>query len=63
MAFKPWCEKCQSWHTEQEGHIEENRCSICGHRKRIGCNGDGWLDAIGPKSDGSYITSRLCPNA
>lgn len=24
------------------------------------CNGEGWLDAIGPKSDGSYITSRPC---
>jgi len=25
------------------------------------CAGSGWLDPIGPKSDGSYITSRPCP--
>ena len=25
------------------------------------CSGTGWLDPIGPKSDGSYITSRPCP--
>lgn len=25
------------------------------------CGGSGWLEAIGPKSDGSYITSRPCP--
>lgn len=25
------------------------------------CDGSGWLEAIGPKSDGSYITSRPCP--
>jgi hypothetical protein len=24
------------------------------------CGGTGWLDAIGPKADGSYITSRPC---
>lgn len=25
------------------------------------CDGTGWLEPIGPKSDGSYITSRPCP--
>lgn len=25
------------------------------------CGGSGWLDAIGPKADGSYTTSRPCP--
>lgn len=25
------------------------------------CGGTGWLEPIGPKSDGSYITSRPCP--
>lgn len=25
------------------------------------CNGTGWLEPIGPKIDGSYITSRPCP--
>jgi hypothetical protein len=24
------------------------------------CGGSGWLDAIGPKADGSYITARPC---
>lgn len=25
------------------------------------CGGTRWLEPIGPKSDGSYITSRPCP--
>jgi hypothetical protein len=25
------------------------------------CDGTGWLEPIGPKDDGSYITSRPCP--
>ena len=25
------------------------------------CDGEGWLDPIGPCSDGSYITMRPCP--
>jgi Zn-finger nucleic acid-binding protein len=25
------------------------------------CNGEGWLEPIGPCADGSYITSRPCP--
>jgi hypothetical protein len=25
------------------------------------CGGTGWVEPIGPKSDGSYITSRPCP--
>jgi hypothetical protein len=24
------------------------------------CGGTGWLDPIGPKADGSYITMRPC---
>lgn len=23
MAFKPYCETCQNWHTEAEGHLCE----------------------------------------
>lgn len=38
------------------------RCAKCGLDKRRTCDGQGWLDAIGPKSDGSYITTRPCPN-
>jgi len=26
------------------------------------CDKDGWLEPIGPCRDGSYITSRPCPN-
>lgn len=26
------------------------------------CGGTGWLEPIGPKEDGSYITSRPCGN-
>lgn len=37
------------------------RCARCGRPRRANCD-DGWLPAIGPKSDGSYITSRPCPN-
>jgi hypothetical protein len=25
------------------------------------CDGEGWIEPIGPHSDGSYITSRPCP--
>jgi DnaJ-class molecular chaperone len=34
------------------------------HGKRVvcpRCNGEGWLEPIGPCADGSYITSRPCP--
>lgn len=27
------------------------------------CRGEGWLEPIGPHSDGSYITSRRCLSA
>lgn len=37
-------------------------CPLCKRPKRKTCDGAGWLDAIGPCSDGSYITSRPCPN-
>jgi hypothetical protein len=37
-------------------------CPKCMRPQRKNCDGTGWLDAIGPKSDGSYITSRPCPN-
>lgn len=38
------------------------RCSKCGEPdKRRDCDGNGWLEAIGPCRDGSYITSRPCP--
>jgi len=36
---------------------------IHGDRKPCArCLGSGWLEPIGPKSDGSYITNRPCPN-
>lgn len=38
------------------------RCPKCGLPKRRTCDGQGWLDAIGPCADDSYITSRPCPN-
>jgi len=41
--------------------MSEN-CPRCGLPKRRTCDGDGWLEAIGPCGDGSYITSRPCPN-
>jgi hypothetical protein len=58
--FKPYCEQCQSWHTEKEGHFV--KCETCGQNKRRDCDGKGWLDALGPYCDGSYITSRPCSN-
>ena len=33
-------------------------CPYCNCKR---CGGTGWLEPIGPKSDGSYITSRPCP--
>ena len=44
------------------GGDDEDMCPICKRRKRKDCNAEGWLDAIGPKSDNSYITARPCPN-
>lgn len=38
-------------------------CATCGRPQRNSCDGKGWLEALGPYSDGSYITSRPCPNA
>jgi len=59
---------------EIEPGSERDRCQQCGGFKSIGhtrgsdcrpqcgrCGGTGWLEPIGPKSDGSYITSRPCP--
>lgn len=43
--------------TEQE----RPKCQQCGHPKRKDCDGKGWLEALGPYRDGSYITSRPCP--
>jgi hypothetical protein len=37
-------------------------CPECLHPRRKDCDGRGWLEAIGPHSDGSYITSRPCPH-
>lgn len=34
-------------------NLPEPKCDMC--------DGSGWLGAIGPKADGSYITSRPCP--
>lgn len=42
----------------------ESVCEKCGMtpKPRKDCH-DGWLDAIGPCRDGSYITSRACRHA
>lgn len=37
-------------------------CKTCERSKRRDCDGEGWLEALGPYRDGSYITSRPCPN-
>ena len=33
-----------------------------GERPCLRCKGTGWLEPIGPCADGSYITSRPCPD-
>lgn len=55
-----------TWVEREDGfwalRITKNDCSffdaaaICDR-----CDGSGWLEPIGPKPDGSYITSRPCP--
>lgn len=41
MAFKPYCEQCQTWHTEQEGHrVERPACEYCGPGIRTGLPGN-----------------------
>ena len=44
------------------GGDDEDMCPICKRPKRKDCDADGWPEAIGPKSDDSYITCRPCPN-
>lgn len=40
----------------------ERNYLLHGHREPcLRCKGTGWLEPIGPKSDGSYITTRPCP--
>lgn len=38
------------------------KCETCSRPRRDDCDGKSWLEAIGPCADGSYITSRPCPN-
>jgi hypothetical protein len=40
---------------------EHIKCKQCGRNQYPKCEG-GWLPPIGPCRDGSYITSRRCPN-
>lgn len=44
------------------GQFKKNVCKYCGRRKRKDCYGNGWLEPLGPYRDGSYMTSRPCPN-
>ncbi len=37
-------------------------CPRCRRPRRRDCDGRGWLEALGPYRDGSYITSRPCTN-
>lgn len=37
-------------------------CAKCGRIKLDKCDGDGWMEHLGPYRDGSYMTSRPCPN-
>jgi len=41
---------------------EQKICPKCGLPQRKKCDGDGWMEAIGPCEDGSYMTSRPCLN-
>jgi hypothetical protein len=29
VAFKPYCDRCKTWHTESEGHRETAICTLC----------------------------------
>lgn len=37
-------------------------CPYCQRERWQECDGKGWLPALGPYRDGSYSTSRPCPN-
>lgn len=53
-----------SYDNDQDGSFCPTMiCKTCGREKHPKCDGEGWLEPIGPKSDGSYITSRRCYNA
>lgn len=49
------------YHELSHSH-DDDICAICKRHKRKDCDTEGWLYAIGPKSDDSYITCRPCPN-
>jgi hypothetical protein len=53
-----------AYNDDQDGMMQiELVCPTCNKPKKPNCDGEGWLEPIGPKSDGSYITSRRCWNA
>lgn len=41
---------------------EKKICPKCGEPQLKKCDGTGWMEAIGPCSDGSYMTSYPCSN-
>lgn len=41
---------------------EPPTCPYCNDNRYPGCDGRGWLAALGPFRDGSYSTTRPCPN-
>ena len=40
----------------------DRQCKKCRLPQRKDCDGNGWLEALGPCRDGSYVTSRPCSN-
>ena len=43
-------------------HDDESTCPLCGRSLVPGCDGAGWMEALGPYQDGSYMTSYPCRN-
>lgn len=40
MAFKPYCETCQTWHSKTEGHIRGECYCDFEARKFFGCDSE-----------------------
>lgn len=63
-SFLEVCSNCN--HCKYELYEETTtpiKCLLCGKPKIDGCDGDGWMEPLGPYPDGSYMTMCPCLNA
>ena len=52
----------ESHYRSKYDYNTDEPCKKCGFLRRKDCDGKGWMEALGPYRDGSYMTSRPCLN-